>query len=199
MKLYGDLKSGNCYKVALLLKQMGAAHEFVKVDIMNGGSRTDDFLSKNPNGKIPLLEISPGQYLPESNAILWYLADGSAFLSEDKLQRAQVLQWLFFEQYSHEPYIATARFIKVYLGNPADRQADLQQKIQRGYQALDVMEKHLAANKFFVGGRYSVADIGLYAYTHVAHEGGFDLAAYPYINAWLARVKAQPEYRAMTD
>ncbi len=197
MKLYGDLKSGNCYKVALLLKQMGAPYEFIKIDVMKGGSRTDDFLGKNPNGKIPLLEISLGQYLPESNAILWYLADGSAFLPEDKLQRAQVLQWLFFEQYSHEPYIATARFIKVYLDNPPERQADLQQKIQRGYAALDVMEKHLASNKFFVGGRYSIADMGLYAYTHVAHEGGFDLAAYPYINAWLARVKAQPDYLAM--
>jgi glutathione S-transferase len=199
MKLYGDLKSGNCYKVALLLNQLGTKHEFVKIDIMQGETRNADFLSKNANGKIPLLEISPGQYLPESNAILWYLADGSNFLSEDKFQRAQVLQWLFFEQYSHEPYIATARFIKVYLGNPADRQADLQQKQKRGYEALDVMEKHLASNKFFVGGRYSIADIGLYAYTHVAHEGGFDLAAYPYINAWLARVKAQPEYMAMTS
>jgi glutathione S-transferase len=197
MKLYGDLKSGNCYKVALLLKQLGMAHEFVYTDIMNSGSRTPEFLGKNANGKIPLLEISPGQYLPESNAILWYLADGSPFVPEDKFQRAQVLQWLFFEQYSHEPYIATARFIKVYLGNPPDRQADLQQKIQRGYAALDVMEKHLASNKFFVGGKYSIADIGLFAYTHVAHEGGFDLAPYHYINAWLASVKAQPGYLAM--
>jgi glutathione S-transferase len=199
MKLYGDLKSGNCYKVALLLKQLGTMHEFISIDIMNGGTRTPEFLAKNANGKIPLLEIIPGQYLPESNAILWYLADGTPYLPEDKFPRAQVLQWLFFEQYSHEPYVATARYIKVYLGNPPERQADLQQKIKRGYEALDVMEKHLAANKFFVGGRYSIADIGLYAYTHVAHQGGFDLAPYPYINAWLARVKAQPEYLAMPE
>jgi glutathione S-transferase len=198
MKLYGDLESGNCYKIALLLAQLKEPYDFVKIDIMKGETRSADFISKNQNGKIPLLEISPGQYLPESNAILWYLADGSNFLPEDKFQRAQVLQWLFFEQYSHEPYVATARFIKVYLGNPPERQADLLQKTKRGYEALDVMEKHLAANKFFVGGRYSIADIGLYAYTHVAHEGGFDLAPYPYINAWLARVKAQPEYMAMT-
>ncbi|MGB8339668.1 MAG: glutathione S-transferase family protein [Burkholderiales bacterium] len=198
MKLYGDLKSGNCYKVSLLLKQLGTKHEFVKIDIMKGETRTPEFITKSANGQIPLLEISPGQYLPESDAIMWYLADGTPFLPEDKFQRAQVLQWLFFEQYSHEPHIATARFIKVYLGNPPERQADLLQKAKRGYEALDVMEKHLASNKFFVGGRYSIADIGLYAYTHVAHEGGFDLAPYPYINAWLARVKAQQNYLEMT-
>ncbi|MGB8855812.1 MAG: glutathione S-transferase family protein [Burkholderiales bacterium] len=197
MRLYGDLKSGNCYKVALLLGQLDAAYEFVPIDIMKGETRKPEFMSINPNGKIPLLEISPGQYLPESNAILWYLAEDTAFLPGDRFQRAQVLQWLFFEQYSHEPYVATARFIKLYLGNPPQRQAELQQKIQRGYGALDVMEKHLAANKFFVGGCYGIADIGLFAYTHVAHEGGFDLAPYPHLNSWLARVKGQPKYRPM--
>ncbi len=196
-KLYGDLKSGNCFKVALLLSQLRQQYAFIKVDITHNESRTPEFLARNFNGRIPLLEISPGQYLPESNAILFYLADGTPFLPNDKFQRAQVLQWLFFEQYSHEPNIATARYIKLYLGNPPEQRARLDSKMAPGYEALGVMEKHLSANKFFVGSRYTIADICLYAYTHVAHEGGFDLAAYPSINAWMARVKVQADYIEM--
>lgn len=198
LKVYGDLKSGNCYKVKLLLAQLGAEHEWLHTDILERESRTPGFLAKNPNGRIPLLEIGDGVFLPESNAILCYLADGTPFLPSERLPRARVLQWLFFEQYSHEPYIAVARFIVRYLGRPPDQEARLQDRMAPGYAALGVMEQHLASRSFFAADRYTVADIALYAYTHVAHEGGFELAKYPAVRAWLDRVRDQPGHLTMS-
>lgn len=197
LKVYGDHRSGNCYKVSLLLRQLGLQHDWVPVDIMRGESRTPAFLARNPNGRIPLLEIGAGVYLPESNAILCYLADGTRFLPGARLARAQVLQWLFFEQYSHEPYIAVARYIVRYLGRPEAHEARLQDKMAPGYAALDVMERHLGQRRYFVGDEYTIADIALFAYTHVAHEGGFDLAGYPAIRAWLDRVRAEADHVPM--
>ena len=196
-RVYGMLTSGNCYKVYLTLKQLGQPFEWIHTDIMKGESRTTEFLARNPNGRVPALEIAPGKYLAESNAILCYLAEGTPLLPTDRYERAQVLQWLFFEQYSHEPYVAVARFIKVFLGNPPDRATDLAKCMQRGTQALGVMEQHLATGDFFVAQRYTVADIALYAYTHVAHEGGFDLTKYPHLGNWLRRVKSRPGHVTM--
>jgi glutathione S-transferase len=198
-RVYGDIHSGNCFKVRLLLEQLGLSYEWIAVDILRQETRTPQFLAMNPAGQIPLLEIAPGSYLPESNAILHYLADPSAFLPEERLEHAQVLRWMFFEQYKHEPNVATARFIVRYLGRPAEREEALQKKIADGYAALAVMEKHLGANPYFVGGRYTIADISLYAYTHVAHEGGFDLGPYPAIRDWLGRVRSQPGHRGMDE
>lgn len=196
-KVYGDDYSGNCYKVKLLLTQLGLPFVWVAIDILKKESRTSEFLAKNANGKIPLLEIEPGTYLAESNAILYYLSDGTDFFPRDRLQRARTLQWLFFEQYSHEPNIATSRYIIRYLGAPEEYKSLLEAKRGPGYAALEVMEQHLTARDFFAGDRYTIADIGLYAYTHVAHEGGFDLANYSAINTWLQRVQAQPNHIAM--
>ncbi len=196
LKTYGHLSSGNCYKVYLALTQLGLPFEWVNVDNAKGETRAPGFLAKNPYGKIPLLEIAEDQYLPESNAILHYLATDSALLPADRYLEAQVLQWLFWEQYSHEPYIATSRFVMHILGNPESRQADLDRWRGPAYSALDVMENHLARNDFLVQ-RYSIADISLYAYTHVAHEGGFDLSRYGAVKAWLARVAAQPGHVSM--
>src|SRR5260221_13798512 len=197
LRVYGDPESGNCYKVKLLLAQLQRPHEWLHVDILEKQTRTPAFLSKNPNGKIPLLEIEEGVCLPESDAILNYLADGTPFLPSERLLRAQVLQWLFFEQYSHEPYIAVARFIIRFLGRPEKFESKLQEKMAPGYAALQVMEEHLARRRFFVAERYTIADIGLYAYTHVAHEGGFDLSPYPAVRAWLERVRSQPDHVTM--
>jgi glutathione S-transferase len=196
-KVYGDIVSGNCYKVKLALTQMQLPFEWVHVDIMRKESRTPQFLAMNPNGQIPLLQIDEQTFLPESNAILHYLADGSPLLPQDRLEHAQVLRWMCFEQYTHEPNVATARFIVRYLGRPVEREEMLVKKIAAGYEALAVMEAHLEREPFFVGGRYTIADIALYAYTHVAHEGLFDLAPYTALRAWLDRVKAQPRYIGM--
>jgi glutathione S-transferase len=199
LRVYGEVHSGNSYKLKLLLNQLSIKHEWIHVDIVKQETRTPEFLAKNPNGKVPLLELANGLFLAESNAILHYLADSSPLLPHGKFQHAQVLQWMFFEQYSHEPYIATSRFIIKSLGRPADKEALLQSKIAPGYKALDVMEKHLTAHTFFVADRYTIADIALYAYTHVAHEGGFDLANYPKLRTWLLRVKEQVGYVGMSD
>ncbi len=194
--VYGMRASGNCFKVALILAHLDQPHRWVEVNSAAGETRTPEYLARNPNGKVPLLELADGRHLPESNAILCYLADGSKYLPADRWQRAQVLQWLFFEQYSHEPYIAVARFIRKWL--PADhaRQAELPRLHERGYQALDLMEKRLAESEFFVDSGYSIADIALYAYTHEADMGGFDLQRYRAMRAWLARVEAQPGFVA---
>jgi glutathione S-transferase len=189
-RVYGMAESGNCYKVKLLLEQLGEKYEWIETDIMQGKSRTGDFLAINPNGKVPTLEISPGVFLPESNAILCYLAEGSHYWPSDRLARARAMQWMFFEQYSHEPYVAVARFILVFLKQP--NHPDLAEKQRRSHLAFAVMEQHLAKEPFFAGGQYSIADIALFAYTHVADEGGLDLAPYPAIRAWIARVRAQP-------
>jgi glutathione S-transferase len=198
LKVYGDLTSGNCYKVKLLMALLAIDHQWVPVSALAGETRDPAFLAKNPAGRIPLLEIEPDLYLPESNAILWYLADGTTFVPEDRLQRANMLQWMFFEQYSHEPYIAVSRFIIKFQQaeeSEADRLAGLKVK---GEAALSVMEQHLGGRDFFVGEQPSLADITLYAYTHVAHEGGFDLAPYSAIQGWITRVAALPGYLPMT-
>jgi glutathione S-transferase len=198
LRLYDYLSSGNGYKVRLVLAQLGIPFERIEVDIVKGESRTPAFLAKNPNGRIPLLELENGTYLAESNAILFYLAEGTSFLPADRLGRAQALQWMCFEQYSHEPNIATSRFWLQHGELTPERKAALAQKQPLGYAALDVMERQLSARTFFVGDRYSIADIALYAYTHVADEGGFDLGRYPAIGAWLARVRAQPAHVPIT-
>jgi glutathione S-transferase len=198
LRLYDFLESGNGYKVRLLLTQLGRPFELVLVDILSGKSRTPEFLKKNPNGRIPVLEFGDGTYLPESNAIIWYLADGTRFLPKEPLERAQVLRWMCFEQYSHEPNIATVRFWTHYPKETEDRRVMTPIKREQGYAALKVMEGHLKDRDFFVGGAYSIADIALYAYTHVADEGGFDLKPYKSVNAWLERVAAQPRHIPIT-
>lgn len=175
LKIYGDFLSGNCYKVKLLLSFLQLEHQWIHLNILEGESQTFDYLQKNPNGKIPLLEFENGSYLSESNAILNYLAENTAYLPKDSLSRAKVLQWQFFEQYSHEPFIAVARYISKYLGLPKDREAEYQSKQSGGHKALKVMETALSNQDFLVGDSLSIADISLFAYTHVAHEGGFDL------------------------
>lgn len=192
LRLYDFLPSGNGYKIRLLLAQLGVPFERIELDVTKGETRTSEFLSKNPNGKIPLLEISPGQYLAESNAILIYLSEGTEFLPYERFARAQVFQWLFFEQNSHEPYIATPRFWLSILKQGEEHQQEINQRQQMGYKALDVMENHLQNRDFFVNQRYSIADIALFAYTHVANEGGYDLSRYSAINRWIERVKSQP-------
>lgn len=199
LRLYDFLPSGNGYKVRLLLTQLGVPFEIVELDILKGETRTPEFLSKNPNGRIPVLELELGQFLAESNAILFYLSQGTEFLPYDRFFQAQVLQWLCFEQYSHEPYIATSRFWLSVLGKSDEQRDALAQKRAPGYAALAVMEQHLNSHPFFVSDRYTIADISLFAYTHVAHEGGFDLTKFPAINAWIERVKAQPRYIPITQ
>lgn len=199
LRVYGDHNSGNCYKVKLLLTQLDIPFEWIDIDILKNQSRTPEFLAKNPNGKIPTLETEDGRYLPESNAILCYLSEATPLLPDDNWERAQVLRWLFFEQYSHEPYIATSRYIVRYLNTPLSHEHVLNEKRAPGYAALDVMEQHLQNNNYFVGDRYTIADISLYAYTHVADEGGFDLSAYRAIHIWLEQVRSQPKHVAMND
>ncbi len=197
MKVYGDMQSGNCYKIALLAALLGIEHAWVHVDILAGETKSTGFLAKNPNGKIPLLELRDGRLLSESNAILDYLATGTVLLPDDDFLRAQVLQWQFFEQYSHEPYIAVARFIAKYLGLPEGRKAEYHAKQAGGHKALAVMESRLSHAPYLVGDRLSVADVSLYGYTHVAHEGGFDLSAYRGVSAWLDRIRSEPRYVGM--
>jgi glutathione S-transferase len=196
--VYGMKASGNCYKLQLLLEQLGRPYRWVEVDSVSGETRTPEFLARNPNGKVPLLELADGGRLAESNAILCFLAEGSRYLPADAWQRAQVLQWLFFEQYSHEPYVAVARFIARWLPLDHPRQADLPRLREGGHKALAVMEQRLAAHEFLVDAGYTVADIALYAYTHEAHVGGIALDAYPGIRAWLARIESQPGFVAQT-
>lgn len=185
--------SGNCYKIRLLLNQLNIPFATLEIDILKGESRTKDFLYKNPNGRIPVLEIEPGKFLFESNAIMFYLSEGTEFFPDDKFEKAQVMQWLFFEQYSHEPFIATSRFWYL-TGKSEEFHEALKQKQAPGYAALGVMERHLEKNDFFVADRYTIADIGLFAYTHVAGEGGFDLTRFPAIESWIDRIKSQPGY-----
>jgi glutathione S-transferase len=199
LRLYDFLPSGNGYKIRLLLTQIGMPFERVEVNIIKGETRTPEFLSKNPNGKIPVLEIASGKFLLESNAIMFYLSEGTEFLPYDRFLRAQVLQWLFFEQSSHEPFIATSRFWISILGKAKEYRGALEQKREPGYAALKVMENHLSTHTFLVGNRYTIADICLFAYTHVADEGGFDLTQFTAIEAWIERVKAQSRYISITQ
>jgi glutathione S-transferase len=199
--LYDFLPSGNGYKVRLLLTQLGIPYRLVQLDTNAGQTRTPQFLARNPNGRIPTVAFEDGSHLFESGAIIWYFAEGTRFMPQDRLERAQTLQWMFFEQYSHEPYVAVVRAWKHVVGGKLTplQEMELPGRIKRGYDALDVMEGHLAKHQFFVGGRYGLADIALYAYTHVADEGEFDLGRYPNIRAWLARVAAQPRHIPITD
>lgn len=198
-RVYGDWRSGNCYKIELLMSYLELQYRWVDIDIIAGETRTEDFATLNPNAKIPVLDLPGGQHLAESNAILNYLADGTEYLPVGRLQRAYVLQWQFFEQYSHEPYIAVARFINKYLGLPAERRAEYDMKQVGGHKALGVMEKHLSSRHWFVTDGLTIADISLYAYTHVAHEGGFDLSGYPAIRDWLERVAEHPRHVTMSE
>jgi len=197
LTVYGLRSSGNCYKLQLLLELTGTPYRWVDTDSANGATRTPEFLALNPNGKVPLLVLEDGRRLAESNAILCYLAEGTPYLPTDPWERACTLQWMFFEQYSHEPYVAVARFVCRWL--PADhaRRAELPGLRERGAKALDVMEDHLTREAFFSGGRFGVADIALFAYTDCAADGGFDMTRWPRIVAWLARVRAQPRFSAM--
>lgn len=196
MKLYDDPMSGNGYKARLLLAHLSLPYEYIPIDILRGESRTKEFLQKNLNGRIPVLELDDGNYLPESNAILYYLSQNSIYWPVESFAQAQVMQWLFFEQYSHEPNIATPRFWlknKILEDTPFNIEL-LAQKQRAGNQALAVMNEHLQSRSLFVGERYSIADIALYAYTHVADEGGFDVSQYPAVTEWLQRVREQPGY-----
>ncbi|MFB2880461.1 glutathione S-transferase family protein [Floridanema aerugineum] len=197
-KFYEFFSSGNCYKIRLLLTQLDIPFQRIEINILKGESRTPEFLSKNPNGRTPVLEIEPGKFLAESNAILFYLSEGTDFLPTDSFEKAQVLQWLFFEQYSHEPYIATSRFW-ITTGKAEEYREALNQKRAGGEAALKVMEKHLTEHQYFVGERYTIADIALFAYTHVADEGGFDLSGFPAIQAWIKRVQTQPKHISITQ
>jgi glutathione S-transferase len=196
-KVYGMSASGNCHKVRMVLEALRLPYSWTEIDPGRGQTRTPEFLAMNPNGKVPVLEIEPGMWMPESNAIMVYLADGSTLVPTDRLERARALQWMFFEQYSHEPYIAVARFLNRFHPDPASQRALAESKRDGGNRALGVMEQHLEKQDFFVGTRYTIADIALYAYTHVADEGGFDLGRYPAVRAWLERVEAQPGYVRM--
>jgi glutathione S-transferase len=195
--LYDYLDSGNGYKIRLLLALLEREYRWVELDITTGETRTPEFLAKNPNGRVPALEVE-GVCLPESNAILWYLGEGTPFVPADRLGRAQVLQWMFFEQYSHEPYVATPRYILRHLPPDSPRYAELPKRLEQGRAALSVMDTHLQGRQFFVNDRYTVADIALYAYTHVADQATLDLTPYPNVTAWLARVAAQPRHIPIT-
>jgi glutathione S-transferase len=195
--VYGLRSSGNCYKLQHLLGLLDRPYRWVDTDSMNGATRTPEFLALNPNGKVPLLVLEDGRRLAESNAILCYLADGTPYLPADPWERARTLQWMFFEQYSHEPYVAVARSVRRWLPAGHPRHAELPRLMERGAQAFDVMEDHLAGEAFFSGGAFGIADIALFAYTHCAADGGFDLSRWPHITAWLERVRAQPGFSPM--
>jgi glutathione S-transferase len=199
-RLYDYLPSGNGYKVRLVLKYLGAAYEVIEKDVTKGATRTPEFLAMNPNGRIPLLEVPGKGYLPESHAIILYLAEDSDLVPKDRFDRALMWQWLCFEQYNLEPNIGTVRF---WVGMLKKTEIELGEKIvekrRNGYAALDVLEKGLAGKNFLVGNRYSLADIALYAYTHVAPEGGFDLAKFPNIRGWCERIAKQPKWAAITS
>jgi glutathione S-transferase len=192
MLLYNSAVSGNCYKVRLLLAHLGLACETVEVSVVDRSNRAELLGDLNPGLRVPTLVLDDGRPLAESNAILWFFGDGTPYVPEDPYERAQVLQWLFFEQYSHEPYIAVVRFWLEYSGEPERFAEQVPAKMEGGYAALDAMERHLDGREYLVGGTYTIADISLYAYTHVAHEGGFELDRYPAIRGWLERVASEP-------
>jgi glutathione S-transferase len=191
MLLYNSPVSGNCYKVRLLLAQLGVEYELRDMDVVDRSNRAEVLGELNPALRVPTLVLDDGRALAESNAILWYLADGTPYLPTDRFERAKVLQWMFFEQYSHEPNIAVVRFLVAFADAPAPA-SEIEARRKAGYRALDAMNRELAQRDFLVAGRYTIADIALYAYTHVAPEGGFDLSGYEAIGAWLRRVAEQP-------
>ena len=198
MLVYGDLQSGNCLKVKLLLSFLNIEHDWQHINILNKETHTSEFLALNPNGKIPTVVFDNGQVLCESNAILSYFSEGTSYLPTDRYQKAKVYEWLFFEQYSHEPYIAVARFIQKYQGMPEHRLEEYQSLQSGGHKALQIMEQQLSQSAFLVGNSISIADIALYAYTHVAHEGGFDLTSYPNIERWIDAIESMEGYVGMS-
>jgi glutathione S-transferase len=197
MLLYDSAVSGNCYKVRLVMAQLGLPVERREVSVVDRSNRMELLGELNPALRVPTLVLDDGQPLAESNAIISYLAEGTELLPEDRLDRARVLQWLFFEQYSHEPYIAVVRFW-VAFSNAPPPEAEVEARRQGGRSALEAMERHLSERTFLVAERYTIADVALYAYTHVAHEGGFEMAPYAAIAAWLERVAAQPGHIPIT-
>jgi len=199
MQIYGDAKSGNCYKLKLLCALLTIEYDWVVIDILRGETRSEHFLALNPNGQIPVCITDEGAVLTQSNAILFYLAQGSRYWPDDPLTQTRVLEWQFFEQYSHEPGIAVARFIKLYKGMPENRRDEYQDCLKTGYRALDVMQARLQNHNFLASDDCSLADISLYAYTHVAHEGGFELSQYPAIRSWITRIQGLQGYVGMHD
>jgi glutathione S-transferase len=199
-RLYDYLPSGNGYKARLVLKHLNLPYELIEKDILRGASRTPEFLAMNPNGRIPLLEVPGKGFLPESHAIISYLAEGSELIPNDRFERALMWQWLCFEQYHVEPNIGTVRFwLSMLMKSEAELGEKLVEKRKNAYAALDVVEGALSGKQFLVGNRYSLADISLYAYTHVAPEGGFDLGPYPNIRAWCERIAKQPRWAPITS
>jgi glutathione S-transferase len=197
--LYSMQRSGNCYKVRLGLAQLRIPYRLVEIDILQGESRTPEFLAMNPDGHVPLLEVTSGRYLPESNAILWYLAGGTPLAPDDRVDRAEALQWMFFEQHSLEPNIGAAWFwLTLIKGGRELQHHAIENWEEKGYQALRVMETHLKRHDFFAADRYTIADIALFAYTHIAHECGFDLATFPAVRTWLKRVASQADHVGMS-
>jgi glutathione S-transferase len=196
--LYSMQRSGNSYKVRLALARLGIPYRLVEVNILQGESRTPEFLAKNPSGQIPLLEVAPGRFIAESNAILWYVAGGTALAPDDRIERAEALQWMFFEQHSLEPNIGAAFFWLALIKGGRDlQQHALEDWMENGYRALSVMEMHLMSRRYFVADRFTIADIALYAYTHLAHECDFDLTRFPAIRRWLDRIAAEPRHVPM--
>jgi glutathione S-transferase len=196
--LYSMRRSGNCYKVRLALAQLDIPHELVEIDILKGETRTPEFLAMNPSGHVPLFEVAPGRHIAESNAILWYIAGHTPLAPEDRADRAEMLQWMFFEQHSLEPNLGAAYFWLTLIKGGRELQSHaLEDWMQEGYSALGVMEKHLATRRFFVADCYTIADIALYAYTHLAHQCDYDLGAFPAVRSWLKRVASQPQHVAM--
>ncbi len=199
LTLYDNHDSGNGYKVRLMFSLLGWQYRYIEVDSVHGETRTESFIARNPNGKIPVLELEDGTYLPESNAILHYLAAGTPFVPSDTLEHARTLQWMFFEQYTHEPSVAVARFIVRHLGPDHPRQAELPTKREQAHNALRVMEDHLQHEDWFAAGTPTIADVALYAYTHMAEDGGVELAPYANIRRWLNRVCTLPGYISLED
>lgn len=190
--------SGNCHKVRLILDYLKIPHSWIETDPRQGATKTDEFKRMNPNAHVPVVQLANGSFLPESNAILFYLAQGSTFWPADKLSQAYALQWMFFEQYDHEPRIAVNRAIQSIHNTMAERRAEYEANVPKGYKALSVMENHLRDNQWFGAPEASIADIALYAYTHVADEGGFSLADYPHIRRWLGEMEKISGHTRMT-
>jgi glutathione S-transferase len=196
--LYSMRRSGNCYKVRLALAQLDIPHELIEIDILKGETRTPEFLAMNPSGHVPLLQVGRDRFIAESNAILWYVAGATPLVPEDRVDRAEMLQWMFFEQHSLEPNLGAAYFwLTLVRGGRELQQHALEDWMEEGYRALGVMEKHLARNRFVAAGQYTIADIALYGYTHVAHTCDYDLARFPAVRDWLARVADQPNHVTM--
>jgi glutathione S-transferase len=198
--LYSMRRSGNCYKVRLALAQLDIPHQLVEIDILQGETRTPEFLAMNPSGHVPLLEVASSRYIAESNAILWYIAENTPLAPVDRADRAEMLQWMFFEQHSLEPNLGAAYFWLTLVSGGRELQSHaLEDWMQEGYRALGVMERHLAKRRFFAADSYTIADVALYAYTHVAHLCDFDLSGFPAVGDWLARVAEQPGHVTMDE